>query len=98
MYHRIQEYFSGISPVWIDGTLYVLLALFGAIELTFNSEDIYKYFNYVTAIYWIKHTVGWLIALITAIKMFRDKSFKYLQDLVTLTCYRRLFQFTQWIV
>lgn len=75
MYHRIQAYFAGIQPVWIDGTLYVLLALFGAVELTFNGDDIYKYWLNVKAIYWIKHSLGWIIAGITAVKMFRDKSY-----------------------
>lgn len=75
MYHRIQAYFAGIKPVWIDGTLYVLLALFGAVELTLNNDDIYKYVTDVRLVYWGKNIFAWLLAVTTAIKMFRSTSY-----------------------
>lgn len=75
MYHRIQAYFAGIKPVWIDGTLYVLLALFGAVELTLNNDDIYKYVTHVSLVYWGKNAVAWTLAVVTAVKMFRSTTY-----------------------
>lgn len=74
MYHRIQAYFQGIKPVWIDGTFYVLLALFGSIELTFNNDDIYKYVGAVQ-VFWIKNVLAWMLATVTALKMFRSTTY-----------------------
>lgn len=75
MYHRIQAYFAGVKPVWVNGTLYVLLALFGAMELTFNSDEVYKYFPYPHYVWTIKQLLAWSVAIVTALKMFMDKSF-----------------------
>lgn len=74
MYHRIQAYFAGVKPVFIDGTLYVLLAFFGAVILTFNNDDIYKYVE-AHFVFWIKNTSEWMMAVTTAIKMFRSTAY-----------------------
>lgn len=75
MFHRIQRYFSDIKPVWIDGSLYVALAFLGAIMITFNNDDVYKYFPYPVAVFWVKSIDEWTIAALTAIKMFRSTAY-----------------------
>lgn len=74
MYHRIQSYFAGVRPVYIDGTLYVLLALFGAMILTFNNDDIYKYVE-AHWVFWVKNCAEWMMAVVTALKMFRSTAY-----------------------
>lgn len=72
--HRIQAYFAGVKPVYIDGTLYVILALFGAVLITFNNDDVYKYVD-ARWVYWIKNGSEWIVAVTTAIKMFRSTAY-----------------------
>lgn len=81
MLRRIQTYFSGIKPVFIDGGLYVMLAFLGAILITFSNDDIYKYSPlssykaWPTFVHWTKSTDEWMIAVFTALKMFRSTAY-----------------------
>lgn len=75
MYHRIQAYFAGVKPVWVDGTIYVLLALSAAVGLTFNNDDIYKYVTSVKFVFWTKNMNVWIGATLLAMKMFRSTSY-----------------------
>lgn len=81
MLHRIQIYFAGVKPVFIDGGLYVMLAFLGAILITFSNDDIYKYSpmsNYrawPTFVHWTKSIDEWMIAVFTALKMFRSTAY-----------------------
>lgn len=75
MLHRIQTYFAGVKPVYIDGALYVALAFLGAIMITFNNDDVYKYVPYPRIVFWIKSVDEWLIATLTALKMFRSTAY-----------------------
>jgi len=71
---NIQTYYSGVKPVMVDGMLYVLIALFGAMEAIFNADDAYKYFNpYV--LYFSKCTVVCALSVVSALKMFRSTSY-----------------------
>lgn len=63
-----------LKPVYVDGFLYVLIALFGAMEATFTSDEAYKYFN-PYFLYYSKEIIIWLLAIVTALKMFRSTSF-----------------------
>lgn len=71
---NLQTYYSGIKPVYIDGLLYVLIALFGAMEATFNSDDAYKYMN-VYFMYYAKQVTIWALAIVSALKMFRSTEY-----------------------
>jgi len=74
MIRAVQQYFASISPVFVDGLLYVLIALFGACISSFNSEEAYKYINpYV--LYWTKEFSTWGLAVVTALKMFRSTAY-----------------------
>lgn len=74
MLAKIQKYFINIKPVYIDGSLYVLIALFGAMEATFNNDEVYKYVN-VYVIFWMKQIIIWSLAIVGALKMFRSTSY-----------------------
>lgn len=79
MIHRLQQYFKDISPTFIDGLLYVLIALFGASVASFTSEEAYKYINpYV--LYWLTEFSKWGLAVVTALKMFRSTSYAEHQE------------------
>lgn len=63
-----------LKPVHIDGALYVLIALFGAVSGIFSSDDAYKYVNpYV--IFWLKAAVEIALAGVGSLKMFRSTSY-----------------------
>ena len=74
MIRAMQKYFSGIQPVFIDGFLYAMIAVFAAMVASFNSEEAYKYIAPVL-LYWLKQTSTWGLALVTAIKMFRSTTY-----------------------
>lgn len=74
MYHRIQAYFADISPIWVDGSLKVLTALFGAVLLTFNNDDIYKYVGAYT-VFWIKNLIEWLMTSTVALTLYRSTGY-----------------------
>jgi len=74
MLYKAQQYFSKIKPVTIDGALYVLIALFGAMTATFSSDEAYKYVNPHFK-YWAQHVVGWALAVVGSLKMFRSTSY-----------------------
>lgn len=62
------------TPVVIDGTLYVSIAVFLATQTFFTTDEAYRYVNpYV--IFWIKAVSGILGAGAGALKMFRDQSY-----------------------
>lgn len=74
MIRGLANYFRGIPGVFIDGTLYALIAMFGAMIASFNAEEAYKYIE-AHLLYWLKELSKWGLALVTAIKMFRSTSF-----------------------
>lgn len=77
---RIQKYFTGIKPVTIDGALYVLLAIFGFMQVFITQDDAYKYWN-IYMLYYTKFLTGMLLAAVTALKGFRSTEYgKHLAD------------------
>ena len=71
---NIQNYYSGVKPVMVDGLLYVLIALFGAMEALLNEDDSYKY-NNPYFLYWSKFVIICLLSIVSALKMFRSTSY-----------------------
>jgi hypothetical protein len=63
-----------LRPVHVDGTLYVCIAVFLAIQSYFCSEDAYKYVN-AYAIFWVKGICAVIGAGAGALKMFRSTSY-----------------------
>lgn len=63
-----------VKPVHIDGTLYVSMAVFLAIQSYFTSEEAYKYVN-PYAIFWIKGVCAVVGAAAGALKMFRSRTY-----------------------
>lgn len=61
-------------PVVIDGTLYVTMALFGAVEGYFTGKEAYEYVN-PYAIFWIKGFCIVLLAMCMALKTFRSTTY-----------------------
>ena len=74
MFLKLQSYFSKIKPVTVDGTLYVLIAVFGASVTITTSDDAYKYFN-PYFLYYTRCAVEVLLAGVSALKMFRSTSY-----------------------
>lgn len=67
------------KAVWIDGTLYVCIAMFLALQTTFSSEEAYSYVN-PYALFWLKAVLGTLGAGAGALKMFRSTTFSDSKD------------------
>lgn len=71
---RIQKYLAGVKPVFLDGLLYILIAAFGTMSTIFSGEEAYKYVN-PFLLFWIKAVCGILLACVSALKMFRSRSY-----------------------
>jgi len=74
MLRWLSNYSKSVPPVFIDGTLYVLIAVFGTVQSMFTTEEAYKYVPpYV--LFWGKSVLGTMLAAVSALKMFRSTSF-----------------------
>lgn len=65
-----------VSPVFLDGFLWALVALFMFQQAFLSTEEAYKYCN-PTLLFWIKFTVGSLGAMVGSLKAFRSTSFAH---------------------
>lgn len=74
MLAAIQRYFTSVSPVFMDGTLYILIALFGALTATFSSDEAAKYLEAET-LFWVRTVCNVNSAWLLALKMFRSTAF-----------------------
>lgn len=75
MIARILNWLIGdLKPVHLDGLLYILIAVFGAMQLTLTSDDVYKYCN-PYFVFYAKSIVGICAAAVGALKMFRSNSY-----------------------
>lgn len=63
-----------LPPVFIDGFLYFLIAVFGSIEAGMANDDAYKYMN-AYVVFYIKFFSAIMLAGATAIKMFRSTTY-----------------------
>ncbi len=70
----LQKYFTNISPVFLDGLLYILIALFGALSAAFSSDESAKYLE-PENLFWIRTFCGANSAWLLALKMFRSTAF-----------------------
>lgn len=67
------------KAVWVDGSLYVSIAVCGFVVTFFSGDDVYKYVNpYV--IFWTKAVFGSIAAGAGALKMFRSNTFAESQN------------------
>jgi hypothetical protein len=58
----------------VDGSLYVLIALFTVMQATFSSDEAYKYVPPHLK-FWLMNTIEWALAAVSALKMFRSTSY-----------------------
>lgn len=68
------KYFSSIPPVFIDGLLYVWIAMTGFC-ITFFSADDATMFIRPTALFWLKGIFGCGSAGLLALKLYRSTSY-----------------------
>jgi hypothetical protein len=68
------KYSSLLTPVRIDGTLYVLIAIFGASMTLLQSDEVYKYLD-PYFIFYCKSLSSLGLAGTTALKMFRSRQY-----------------------
>lgn len=74
MIRALSSYFGQVSPVFLDGLLYMLIAVFGALQGHLSLDDAAKWVN-PQLLFWLKGTVLLCLTSVTAIKMFRSTSF-----------------------
>lgn len=74
MIRYIAAYFGSIPPVFIDGMIYGLLALFAALSSSFGSDEAIKFIKPVW-LFALKTTCTSTGATLLAIKMFRSTSY-----------------------
>lgn len=74
MIRSIAVYLTSIPPVFVDGTLYALVAMFGFLQAQFGSDDAAKYLSPVH-LFWIKTVVGAMASVALAMKLYRSTSY-----------------------
>jgi hypothetical protein len=74
MIKRVQQYFSTLPAVFIDGTLYVCVGLFTFLTASFSSDDAAKYVSPET-LFWVKVVLGSAGTVALNMKMFRSTTF-----------------------
>lgn len=68
------NYLSGIPPAYLEGLLYVLIALFTYLQNALGGDEATKYIS-PAPLFWIKLIIGAFLACWIAIKLFRSTSF-----------------------
>lgn len=79
MIKRISNYFAGIQPVFIDGTLYALMAFFIFSQSYLGGDEAAKWISPAVK-FWINYVVGGMAAFFGAVKMFRSTAFAEHQE------------------
>lgn len=74
MIRGMSNYFGQVSPVFLDGFLYMLIAVFGAVQGHLSLDDASKWVN-PQVLFWLKGGVLVCLTSVTAIKMYRSTSF-----------------------
>ena len=74
MIRGLAAYFAGVSPVFIDGLTYVMIALVGAIAAALSSDEAAKFIQ-PTMLFWGRTVCQSVGAALLALKMFRSTSF-----------------------
>jgi hypothetical protein len=68
------NYFSAVPPVFIDGLLYCLIALFMFCTTYFSGDEAAKYIS-ANIKFWLNGAFGAAGAVVGALKMFRSNTF-----------------------
>jgi hypothetical protein len=69
-----------ITPAQLDGALYIMIAVCGAVQTFFSSDEAYKYIN-AYLLFYIKCSAGIVLAGVGALKMFRSTTYSdHLKD------------------
>lgn len=63
-----------VRPVHVDGMLYFLIGVTGAMVLTFSSDAAYKYVD-PNRLFWFKAMASWTLAGATALKTYRSTGY-----------------------
>lgn len=74
MIRGLANYLAGVPPVFIDGLLYALVALFAFLQNQFGSDDAAKFISPVV-LFWLKTAVGSMGAAVLSIKLYRSTAF-----------------------
>lgn len=74
MIKRFFQYFSGVKPVWIDGSIYVMMAVTSANAGMLSSDNAAKYISAETLFYLLWVNIA-LDGALLALKMFRSTAF-----------------------
>ena len=74
MLRAAQKYFAGVSPVFIDGLLYLLVAAFGAMTAVLSTDEAAKFIEAGT-LFGLRAFCTVNSALWLALKMFRSTAF-----------------------
>jgi hypothetical protein len=74
MIRAAASYFAAVPTVWIDGTLYVCIALLTFVNGYIGTDEAAKYIA-PAALFWGKFAVGSLSASALAVKLFRSTAF-----------------------
>lgn len=74
MIRALSTYFGSVPPVFTDGLLYVLIAIFGAVQGHLSLDDAAKWVN-PQVLFWLKGGVLVCLTSVTAIKMYRSTSY-----------------------
>jgi hypothetical protein len=74
MIRAAAKYFADISPVFIDGLLYCLIATFMFCQTYFGGDEAAKYISAATK-FWLNGAFGAMGAICGALKMFRSNTF-----------------------
>lgn len=72
MLTRLMNWLIGdAKAVHVDGALYVLIAVWGALMTVLTTDEVYKYCN-AHAVFYLKALTSVMLAAVSALKMFRS--------------------------
>lgn len=74
MIRAVANYFSSISPVFIDGLLYCAIAGLMFCQSYFGGDEAAKYITPATK-FWLNGVFGMAAAICGSLKMFRSNTF-----------------------
>lgn len=81
MINWVMKKYGNTKPVVIDGALFVLIAMSGALEAILTSKEVYDYM-FPWIVWYLKMGLAVFIAGAMALKTFRDKSYSEHRDSV----------------
>ena len=79
MFKITHKYFSTIPSVFIDGLLFVAIALFTSLSASVSSDEAAKYIDAQT-LFWFKMFLSASAATVLALKMYRSTTFSEHQE------------------